>query len=161
MKRWSIGINDYYYTSGISLEEASWYIFFLEWLISWICYYFPRIPLPNFIKIKRDGEIYGLKDYYGTTRDLFHIFVCMPVSNWSWNKTKFEYIEFPYEEIMKKFPKKFKDDDIDEDDIEEKIIRNKNYEYSKKIGKEFMNSYNKLSNISNIRMKEIREEEKK
>lgn len=159
MKRWSVGVNNYYYTSCIGLEEAPWYAFFIDWLTSWICYYFPRIPLPNFIKIKRDGEIYGLKDYYGTTADLFHVFICTLVSNWSWSKTKWYSIDFPYEELMKMFPEDFKDDTYDDEDEDEKRERNINYEYSRKIGKIFMISYNNLHNISGLRMKEIKEEE--
>jgi hypothetical protein len=161
MRKWSVGTNDYYFTSSIYLEEAPWYIFTLDIIIPWICDYFPRIPLPK-INIIRDGEKTNLKEYYGTARDLFHCFVCSKITNWCFKKTKTQIISFPYEKLMKIFPEEFKNNDDDDiyNDEDEKRTRNLNYEYSKKIGKEFMISYNKLHNIGNVRMKEIKRGEK-
>jgi len=155
MRQWSIGTNDYYYTGSIWLEEAPWYIFALGSFIQWICYFFPRIPLPK-IKIIREGEETNLKDWYGTTGDLFHCFICDPIFGWCWGKIKSTYIEFPYLKLKEEFPEMFKDENNiwDDQSEEEKLVREKNSEYSKKVGEEFNIYYKKLQNISENRMKE-------
>jgi len=164
MKRWSTGSNNYYFTCSIYLDEASWYVFALEDSIQWICHFFPRIPLPNFIKIKREGEEYTLRSWYGTTGDLFHIYVCSPIFEWCWNNTKKQTIQFPYEMLMKIFPDEFENimreriDDVDNDEDEIRVI-NKNYEYSRLVGKEFEVVYNKLKKIFDVRRDEIDKED--
>lgn len=158
MKRWNTGSNCYYFTSSIYLDEAPWYIFFIEHAIQWICHYFPRIPLPP-IKIKRYGEETTLRAYYGTAGDLFHVYVCTPVFNWCWENTERQSIEFPYKMIEELFPDAHSDDcDYfnDEEDEEEKKIILKNIEYSKSIGEEFRTVYNKLQKIADVRSNEIK-----
>jgi hypothetical protein len=152
MRRWSVGINNYYFTSSICLDEAPWYVFVIEHMIQVICTWFPWFPLPK-IKIIRDGEETTLKEWYGTTRDLFHIFVCTPITDWCFKKTKMILISHPYEVLKKEFPKDFelveKDADFfNYDDIE---YFHENKQYSETVGENFMEAYRKLENISKDR----------
>ena len=145
MRRWSIGTNDYYFTSSIYLQEAPWQIFAIERIMDFICHYFPRIPLPE-IKIIRHSEKYTLRSYYGTTGDLFHVYVHDPVFQWCCRKIKEESIHFPFEELKKLFPNDFTYNVYTEAEAEEEEVK-ENKECSDKIGKEFIKSYNNLRNI--------------
>ena len=126
MRRWSIGINDYYFTASIWLEDAPWYIFVIEYVIQFICNCIPRIPLPR-IKIIRGNKETTLKDWYGTTEDLFHAFICGPVVEWCYKKINMESVDCPYYFLKKKFPKDFQkiEDDCNwsEDLLEEESRR--------------------------------------
>jgi len=147
MTRWSIAQNDYYFTSFIVLENAPWYIFLLQTCIQHICSWFPRIPLPP-KKIIRDGHEYTARDYYGTTQDLFHVYVCAPIFCWCDDRIKTEFIDFPYQLLEDKFPEYFKSDDLfTEEEVKE------NREYSERIGKLFNITYEKLKNITSDRRK--------
>ena len=158
MRRWFIGSNNFYFTSGIYLEEASWYIFTIESSIQWICHYFPRIPLPK-IKIIKDKEETNLQEYYGNISDLFHIFICAPITNWCWKKIDMIHFNHPYEMLKKKFPKEFEnpDENYEDDDEEDVKEREDNLKYSKLVGEEFKVAYDKLGKIADVRMKEIDE----
>ena len=147
MKRWSIGANNYYFSASIYLEEAPWYIFMIEYSIQYICHYFPRIQLPN-IKIIRDNEEYTLRSYYGTTGDLFHIYICTKIFNWCYDRIKLKTFEFPFEMLKNEFPDLFKDayEYFDEKEVKD------NLEYSMKIKEEFDVVYNKLENLIKTRM---------
>jgi hypothetical protein len=161
MRKWSTGTNDYYFTSSIWLEEAPWYIFFIENAIMWICHnLIPRIPLPSFIKITREGEEYTLREWYGTTNDLFHCDVCIPITTWCWKKIKHNDIYFPYEMLKEIIPDSaYRTNDI-EYDFEEKCIMADNKRYSDRISDEFKEVYEKLKNIGEVRRKQIEQEEK-
>mgnify|MGYP001024237259 CR=1 FL=1 len=160
MRRWSTGTNDYYFTAGIFLEEAPWYIFFIENVIMWICHtLIPRIPLPNFIKIKREGEEYTLRSWYGTTADLFHIYVCCPITEWCWKKIKHYDIEVPYRMLREMIPDSIDPNDNMDRDLEEMYIIADNKRYSDKIGDEFKEVYDKLNNIYEVCCKRIKEQE--
>lgn len=159
MRKWYIGYNNYYFTSSIHLEEAPWYVFTLDLLIPLICDYFPPIPLPK-INIIRDGEKTNLREYYGTTRDLFHLFICSKITDWCWNKTKKQFISFPYEKLNKMFPEDFKDySDFDDDEKEKQIIE-QNKIYSENVGKRFEVEYNNLCKISDDGLRQLKQEEK-
>ena len=153
MKRWGIGINNYYFTSAIYLEEAPWYVFALESAVTNICHYFPRIPFPK-IKIIIDGEETNLKDYYGSTRDLFHIYICIPVTNWCFRKIKSTNFDFPYLTLKENFPESFKflEDYKNDADEEEKQKLKENEERSKLIGGEFNLVYKKLQDLGNTKV---------
>lgn len=152
MRRWSVGINNYYFTSHIYLDEAPWYVFAIEYIIQTICSYIPRIPLPK-IKIIRDGEETTLKEWYGSTSDLFHIFICSPIYQWCFKKTEIKNFQFPYEVLKDSFPKDFKwtedfytDTELF-DDLDEKKELKENEEYSRMIGEVFNQAYKRLQNI--------------
>ncbi len=77
MERWSVATNDLYKYAVVHKEEASWLNFFIEDAVMTICHWFPPIPLPKW-KVTIDGEETTYRDWYGTTRDLFHIWICEP-----------------------------------------------------------------------------------
>lgn len=158
MRRWSVGGNNYWFTSKIFLDTAPWYIFAIEYIIQIICDYFPRIPFPK-IKIKRDGEETDLRSWYGTTQDLFHIHICTPISNWCFSKTKLETLSFPYNMLKELFPESFIDESI-WDSEEDMIEIEKNKKYSNKLEIEFKKVYKKLDLSSKEDEEEFNESEK-
>lgn len=155
MKRWGIGTNNYFFTGGIYLDESEWYIFLIERIILFICDYFPSFSLPSFIyKYDMDGEKYSLKEYYGTTQDLFHIFICEPISTWCFKKTKTTYIHFPYEMLKEKFPVEFENiEECEFIELEDAKNVKENLKYSKEVEFEFREVYSKLDNIVKERLK--------
>ena len=150
MKRWSIGINNFYYTSSIILDEAPWYVFALENFVQEICSWIPEITLPK-IKITREGEKTNLRVWYGNTESLFHCFICEPITQWCFKKTKSNMFEFPYMLLKEKYPDIFKDLEYVGKDKDVKENTDANLEYSKSVGEEFNKSYQILKNISSVR----------
>lgn len=146
MRRWFIGTNNFYFVGSIYLEEAPWYIFALESGILKICDYFPRIPLPK-IKIVRENEKTTLREWYGSTHDLFHIFICSPITDWCYKKIEIKSFSIPYEMIKEKFPKEIDNLDIPFDDDFEKNLIEENKKYSELIGSYFKEAYIKLKKI--------------
>jgi hypothetical protein len=144
MTRWSIGRNNYYFTGCVFLEDAPWYIFTIEYIIQTICDWFPPIPLPKFIKITRDNEKYTLREWCGTTQELFHIYVCSEVFQWCYSKINSRIIEFPYNMLKEQFPEHF-EDEFETEIINREIEEHK--EYSSSIEKEFKAVYDKLLHI--------------
>lgn len=155
MKRWTIGTNNYFFTGGIYLDEAEWYIFLLEYVIQCICDHFPSFSLPSFIYIHDDEDNkYSLKEYYGTTQQLFHIFICEPISTWCFNKTSMTHICFPYDMLKEIFPKEFETEEKYEfAELEDKKYVKENLKYSKEVEFEFREVYSKLDNIFKERFK--------
>lgn len=121
MRRWSIGRNNIYFDASIYLEDAPWYVFLLDDLVNQTCGYFPPIPLPK-IKFtpKDETEKYTLRDWYGDTQQLFHAFVCAPITEWCYKKTKMELIGLPYFFLKEKFPSE--DWEEDSDDCPDRLI---------------------------------------
>ena len=132
MKRWSYGINSYYKTSNLVLEEAPWYIFFIEWFGLFSCSYIPEIPFPDILPKKRNkvddcvckrekrhcedhDELYTLKEWYGDLRQWYHGAVCSPITEWTNGKIKQYMFKVSYEEVFENFyksDKEFFDADI-------------------------------------------------
>ena len=118
MKRWHYGINSYYKTADVYLEEASFLIFLLEDIVAFICELIPCIPLPK-IKIKlknpedieiNDGNRWTtLKDWHGNLNALFHLYIHMPVDHFCWKRTKTKCISIPYDKCKELFYKEDKD----------------------------------------------------
>lgn len=148
--RWSIAINNYYFTGSIVLETASWYIFAIENIIQIICSYIPRIPLPKSIKIKRDDEIYTLREWYGDVQQMFYSHVFMKVSEWCYKRIDFQYISFPFNMLKEQFPEYFLD--MEDFQFPEKEIED-NRVYAESIEKKFKTIYKKLENICEHRKK--------
>lgn len=91
MKDWNYAKNSYYKTACYILEEAPWYIFFLEGFVMRTCDAFHLLPIPfgskiKFIDKKEPFETYTLEEYYGSLGGIFHMFVCMPFVSWCLNK---------------------------------------------------------------------------
>ena len=149
MKKWALGTNDYFYTGGIYLEEAKWYIFMIGFITEFICDHFPSISLPSFIyTYSTDGEKLSLKEYYGTTKDLFHIYVCTPISIWCYKKTKCVHVCLPYGMLKEKFPVEVAGLENKFDEIEVKD----NLKYSEEVEIEFRKIYTKVENIVKERL---------
>ena len=149
MRRWNIGTNNIYFSSSIYLEEAPWYVFFIEYIMNCICDWFPPIPLPK-IKIIREGEETNLQDWYGDLSHAFHSCVHMPIFDWCYRNIESNHFVFPFEMLKEIYPKDFENWDEylkDEEDQEEydRLMRNKFY--SDCIGKEFEKVYKKLEKI--------------
>ena len=130
MKTYSVGINDYWHTGSIHLEEVPTGLYYLESMTMWICDHIPAIPLPK-IKFKvrvRDGWDYtdnkdgwtDLNEWYSDIQQVFHIYICTWVTNFVWKHTKVVNIDLPYKFLQEKFPDKFIDleREWDEEDIE-------------------------------------------
>lgn len=108
MKTWIYTANSYYKTASYILEEGPWWSFTLETAIQNTCSALSVFPIPfgSKIRIERDFldgayETYTLKEYYGSIGDLFHIFVCMPVTEFCWKKRQETRIETDYEQLKK------------------------------------------------------------
>jgi len=143
MTRWFVGTNNYYYEGSISLEEAPWYIFAIEYIMDIICHYFPQIPLPK-IKIKRNGEIYTLNEYYGTTADLFHLYIHLPIFKWLYKNITNTHLRFPFQMLQEYFPDKISYTDFS--DFEESVKEiDENKKYSEEVYEEFKLIYEKLN----------------
>ena len=124
MKKWSYGINSYYKTASIYLEEAPWYLMLLQDTTERICdlMSYWNIPLIGRIKITKDSEIYTISEYYGGMKDLFHCFVDTPISNFCWKRTKTKIISIEWEKAKELFyeeDKEFWDKEIKSEENEE------------------------------------------
>ena len=86
MRRFSYGVNSYYKTASICVEIAPWYIMLLDYAVSFICRFFPSIPLPPipFRLFSEDsicfngGKWAKLNKWYGSTNDIFCCF-CLSI----------------------------------------------------------------------------------
>ncbi len=112
MKRWGVARNDYYCTGAVYLDEAPWYVFVIEGMAERLCGVFPAIPLPK-IKFcpKGETEQYTWKDWYGDTQQIFHVWVCEPITSWCDKRTKTDYVEVPYFYLKGKFPQAWDGED--------------------------------------------------
>ena len=143
MKTYYIGTNNYWHTASISFDEVPTILYYLENIVSWICSIFPEIPLPK-IKFKlkynddwcwspnEDGWT-TLRDWFGDTQALFHIYVCTPVHNLAEKYTKTIMINLPYNFVKEKFPIDFKEKEYtsewgeDENEFREKTKKLANW----------------------------------
>ncbi len=90
MRDWNVGTNSYYKKADLILDEGPWYAFLTSDLIMLICSKIPPVPIPfgTLIKITRDDQKHTVTEYYGNIADLFHMFVCSPVTQWAFKKIK-------------------------------------------------------------------------
>ncbi len=127
MRSWSYGVNSLHKTASIYLDEAPFYIFFLDWLANVLCELIPTIPLPKIrmrLKDPEDIECNGgekwttLDEWYGDWSQAFHLFVHMPVFDFCTRKTKDECIPIGYKKLRKIFYERDKEywDDIEKEE---------------------------------------------
>jgi len=129
MKLYRIGTNNYWHTASIILDDVPAGILFLENVVMWICDKIPYIPLPKLkFRLKerdawdmtenKDGRT-DLNEWFGDTQQLFHIYVCTPVTDLVNKHRKSTMINLPYNFLKERFPSAFKeiDYDFDDDDI--------------------------------------------
>jgi len=152
-KRWYIGFNDYWYTASIYLEEVSIGFAFLESLSFWICHFIPPIKLPKIkfkLKNKDDWDWTenkngwtDLQEWYVDIGQLWHLFVCVPISHLRYKYTKTKIIDLPFNFALEKFPDEYVDyyDDFTDDLIE----RKKNKKIADEFDERFKEIYDKLN----------------
>lgn len=153
MRRWYVGFNDYWFTVSIYLEETPMGLCFLDWLVSWICYFIPAIKLPKIkfrLKNKEEWDWIDsgdgwtdLREWYGDTDQLWHVFVCMPINDLTWRRTETKIIDLPFNFAREKFPNDYIESDYDDWDEDQAEIE-KNRESAEQLYKEFKEVYNKL-----------------
>ena len=122
MKHWSYGINSYHRTASLLLNEAPWYVFFIEWLFDGIlsCVHVPKIPFPNILPSKRNkiedcacknmakqcedhDQLYTLQEWYGDLGQWYHVNVCSPITEWAQKRVKSIDFEVDYDVLVQKF----------------------------------------------------------
>jgi len=108
MKTFNIGTNNYYHVAHVSLDEVPFVLFYLGELMMWFCSKVPDIPLPNWPYKSEDGWT-TLRDWYGDTQQLFHIYICEPFTRIVWKHTKTKRIDLPYQYLQKLFPDSFEE----------------------------------------------------
>ena len=151
MRRWYVGFNNYWFISTIFLEEVPMGLCFLEWLTALICYAIPSIKLPKIkfkLKDKKDWDFINnengytdLREWYGDLNQLWHAFICIPISDLVNKYSKIKTIDLPFNFAKEKFPKEYIDTDYGEDDID----ADRNRDVVNKLDEEFRNIYYKLS----------------
>lgn len=159
LRKWSIAHNNMFFTATLILEEAPWYVYMIDSIFNFLCHYFPNIPLPK-IKIKVDGEKYTMREYYGTTGDLFHLYIHDPIIHWFYKRIKETHVHLPYQYLQTNFPEDVQnpeeyfsvDPEIGWGEEDVKKIK-ENRKYSDEVYKEFAEAWKKVINISNERMK--------
>jgi len=109
MKTWTYAANSYYKTASYILEEGPCWSFALETVIQNICTALSLFPIPfgSKIKVEQDFfdngvyETYTLKEWYGTLGDLFHVFVCIPVTDFCYKNRQDVCIKTDYAQLKK------------------------------------------------------------
>lgn len=111
MRRWAYAINSIYKTAHVHCDEAPWWVFAIDKLVTMICDLIPPIPLPSIRKHlsnKDDVEFMGSewttwKEWYGDAAQLFCACVHIPVSHWCWNRTNCTMLEVDYNLLREAF----------------------------------------------------------
>jgi len=124
MKSWSYGVNSIYKKANIYLEEAPWWVFWVDRIAEFLCDFAPPISLPKMkvrLKSRENIEFNGgdewttLRDWYGDLRQVFHCFVHMPVFDFCQKRIRSKSIEIDYNLARRMFyeeDKKFWDKEI-------------------------------------------------
>jgi len=157
LKLYSVGINNYWHTASLHLEEVPAGLHFLKELTMWICGIFPEIPLLK-IKFKlKNPDDYDcttnedgwtdLNEWFGDTQSLFHIYICTPVTEYVWKRTKFRSINLPYGFAKGMFPNEFREVEKDYGYWDDKLdieFRKKTKKISDWTDKQFREVYQRL-----------------
>lgn len=154
MKTWYIGFNDWWFTASIHLVEVPVILHFLEQVVFFICSIIPSIPLPK-IKFKlKDERGYeftknndgwtDLNEWFGELDQLWHFFLCMPVSHLVYKHTKCTIIDVPFEFAIQMFPKEHLDVGSEYDD-EENLERLKHRKIANELFEQYAEVYGKLN----------------
>ena len=112
MRRLGYGINSYHKTVSIYVDYAPWWIFWIDDVFTFVCDIIPRIPLPpipmrlfdeDSIEFNDGKKWTTIKSWCGTLRDLFHLFIHDPISEYCWHKTDGRTIAVNYNKARKAF----------------------------------------------------------
>ncbi len=124
MKSWSYGVNSIYKKANIYLEEAPWWIFWIDRIAEFLCDFVPPISLPRMkvrLRSREDIEFNGgdewttLGDWYGDLRQVFHCFVHMSIFDFCQKRIRSKSMEIEYNRARRMFyeeDKKFWDKEI-------------------------------------------------
>jgi len=126
MQIYHIGTNNYWRSASIILDDVPAGLYFLENIVTWICDKVPYIPLPKLkFRLKErdawdmtennDGRT-DLNEWFGDTQQLFHVYVCSPVTDFVNKHTKSTVINLPYNFLKERFPDSFEEPDYEFDD---------------------------------------------
>ena len=154
MKLYNIGTNNYWHTASIILDDVPIGLYFLENIVMWICNKIPYIPLPKQkFRLKeidawdmtenRDGWT-DLNEWFGDTQQLFHLYVCSPLTQFVHKHTKTTMINLPYNFLQELFPESFKDQDYYFEDEDIPHLQ-KTKELSDWLDTQFRDLYRKLN----------------
>jgi len=145
MKQWFIGFNDYWYTGTIYLEKVPWHMVAVENLVMYICDTINRLDIPIPRKWRKD---------YGNLGGVFHVFVCMKITDFVSKKTESKSISLPFFFLEEEFPYENLKDDVYDGEFDKQ--RKKNKKSAKKLDKRFRRAYNKVLEHENLIFKERR-----
>ena len=146
MRTWTLGTNDFYYTSSIHLMEVNCILYHLRNILMCICDLLYYIPVPC-IKFRLRNLKYweytenedgwtDTKEWYGYLGGIFHLYVCDPFFQYVERKSKSAIFEIPYAladleltwEFYRNFPRDEIGDNIDDWSEEEEKERYKNFD---------------------------------
>jgi hypothetical protein len=154
MKLYNIGSNNYWHTASIFLDDVPVGLHFLENVVSYICDIIPYIPLPKIKFRLKDKEAWDitenkdgrtdLNEWCGDMQQLFHIYICSPISDFVFRHTKHTAINLPYSFLKELFPDSFKEQDY-EFDPEDTEHMQKTKELADWLDVQFRNLYKKLN----------------
>jgi len=130
MRNWSYGINSYYKTATIWLEEGPWWIFLLDRIIEFLCEIIPPIKFPNLklrLKNKEDIEFYGSewttwREWYGDLNEFFHVTVHESIFRFCQRRINYKHIDIDYSEARELFYLEDKDFWDEEERIAKEMI---------------------------------------
>ena len=99
MRRWFIGVNDYWYTSCVFLEDVPLHLVILEGVTDAVCYVLGKFKIPK--------KFSNLKDEYGNFGQMWHCKVCVKIEELIYKNKHSEVIELPYFFLRRLFPADF------------------------------------------------------
>ena len=138
MRQWYIGVNNYWYTACIGLEDVPWYLLATEAIVMHVCDFISRLGIPIPKKWRED---------YGDLGGVFHVHACVPITQFVFDRTERIRVSLPFFFLKEMFPEEFEDDDeLWEDDKQ----RKKNEKLAKKLDKRYRSAYNKVVKHENI-----------
>jgi len=100
MKRWDYAVNSIFGVGGLLLEEAPWWAFALEYVMSWWVFV-PAWRLPAIRCAGEDGEETDLRKEYGTLDSLWFECVYLPMCRWLQPKIKSYEFDIDYNVLKK------------------------------------------------------------
>lgn len=102
MRDWSYPVNNLWGTGFYNLEEAPWWVFFIQWLNFRIAVLVPAIKFPRWkMKEPETGESTTMREWYGDLNQCFWLAFTDPVFHWTERKKKITTVEVGYDLIRK------------------------------------------------------------
>ena len=100
MRRWGIASNCIYRKASLHMEEGHWGYFLLDEVVGRICGKVPAWPkLPSWPSFWMEGEWTNPRDWWGDPHQLFHLYVCTRVFEWTQEHLKHYDFNLDYDEV--------------------------------------------------------------